>query len=257
MVAHKDREQVHAETIPAWRQWLATTTTADGVWLVSWKSATGKSRISYEESVVEALAVGWVDGRTSRSTTSAACCGSPAQAHQRLVAAEQGADRPARARGPMLPAGRRRSRWRRPTGLGLLDDFDNLVVPDDLALAFALYPGARAMGRVPPSARRAILGWIALAKTAPTRAKRINETAERASRGNGRTMAASVTPVLGAAASAVLPLLMGPVREGTVLGVFSRAVIVGLHTESGPRVVSLLARGAAAVPNGVRLAGAG
>ena len=33
-------------------------------------------------------------------------------------------------------------------------------------------------------------------------------------------------------------------------------MIVALHTESGPRVVSLLARGAAAVPNGVRLSGA-
>jgi hypothetical protein len=49
---------------------------------------------------------------------------------------------------------------------------------------------------------------------------------------------------------------MGPVLEGTVLGAFSQAVIVGLRTESGPRVVSLLARGAAAVPNGVRLSGA-
>jgi hypothetical protein len=70
-------------------------------------------------------------------------------------------------------------------------------------------------------------------------------------------MAADVTPVMGATASAVAPLLTGPVLEGTVLGAFSRAVIVGLHTESGPRVVSLLARGAAAVPNGVRLVGTG
>ena len=52
------------------------------------------------------------------------------------------------------------------------------------ALAFALYPGAHEQwDAFPPSARRAILGWIALARTAPTRAKRINETAERASRG--------------------------------------------------------------------------
>jgi len=69
-------------------------------------------------------------------------------------------------------------------------------------------------------------------------------------------MAGDVTPVVGASASAVTPLLMGPVLAGTVLGAFSRAVIVGLRTESGPRVVSLLARGAAAVPNGVRLSGA-
>ena len=70
-------------------------------------------------------------------------------------------------------------------------------------------------------------------------------------------MAASLTPVVGAAASAVHPLLMGPVRDGTVLGTFSRAVIVGVSTESGPRVVSLLARGAASVPNGVRMIGDG
>ena len=39
MVAHKDREQVHGETIPAWRQWLVDNhRTADGVWLVSWKT---------------------------------------------------------------------------------------------------------------------------------------------------------------------------------------------------------------------------
>ena len=47
MVAHRDREQVHAETVQAWRRWLVDNhRTADGVWLVSWKSATGKSRIT-------------------------------------------------------------------------------------------------------------------------------------------------------------------------------------------------------------------
>jgi hypothetical protein len=45
---------------------------------------------------------------------------------------------------------------------------------------------------------------------------------------------------------------VGPALDGTVLGVFSRAVVVGVRTESGPRVVSLLAREAASVPNGVR-----
>ena len=51
MVAHRYHEQVHAETIPECRRWLEDNHQAtDGVWLVSWKSATGKSRISYEES---------------------------------------------------------------------------------------------------------------------------------------------------------------------------------------------------------------
>ena len=62
MVAHRDRERVHFENSVQWRAWLDEHhESTDGVWLVSWKTATGKPRISYEESVVEALAVGWVD----------------------------------------------------------------------------------------------------------------------------------------------------------------------------------------------------
>jgi hypothetical protein len=71
VVAHRDREQVHAETVQAWRRWLVDNhRTADGVWLVSWKSATGKARIGYAESVVEALAVGWVDGNETAERAS-------------------------------------------------------------------------------------------------------------------------------------------------------------------------------------------
>jgi uncharacterized protein YdeI (YjbR/CyaY-like superfamily) len=187
VVAHKDREQVHAETVQAWRQWLADNHQAtDGVWLVSWKSATGKSRISYEESVVEALAVGWVDGLhvtvddhrsmlwfAPRKPTSA--WSRPNK--ERIARLER--------EGRMLPAGRLAVEVAQANGAwALLDDSDNLLIPEDLALAFTLFPGAsERWDAFPPSARRAILGWIAHAKTAPTRAKRINETAERASRG--------------------------------------------------------------------------
>ena len=62
MVAHRDRERVHFETGTQWRGWLDEHhESTDGVWLISWKTASGKPRMSYEESVVEALAVGWVD----------------------------------------------------------------------------------------------------------------------------------------------------------------------------------------------------
>jgi uncharacterized protein YdeI (YjbR/CyaY-like superfamily) len=57
-------------------------------------------------------------------------------------------------------------------------------VPDDLTAALAALPGAAAHWEAfPPSARRAILQWIAQAKTAPTRARRVTETAEQASVG--------------------------------------------------------------------------
>ena len=64
-----------------------------------------------------------------------------------------------------------------------LDAVEDLVVPQDLAAALADYPEAAAnFAAFPRSARRGILEWIGNAKTAPTRAKRVEETARLAGR---------------------------------------------------------------------------
>lgn len=56
--------QVHAETVAAWRSWLRTNhARSSGVNLVSWTTATGRPRITYDEAVTEALAYGWVDSK--------------------------------------------------------------------------------------------------------------------------------------------------------------------------------------------------
>jgi len=48
-----------------WRRWLAKHhADTKEVWLVYYKKASGKSGVSYEESVVEGLAYGWIDGLT-------------------------------------------------------------------------------------------------------------------------------------------------------------------------------------------------
>lgn len=65
-----------------------------------------------------------------------------------------------------------------------LDAAEDLLVPEDLQAAFARHPGSRARwDAFPPSARRSILSWIALAKRDTTRAKRAEETAALAARG--------------------------------------------------------------------------
>ena len=47
-----------------WRRWLARHhADRKEIWLVYYKKAAGKSGISYEESVVEGLAYGWVDSQ--------------------------------------------------------------------------------------------------------------------------------------------------------------------------------------------------
>ncbi len=55
-------DHVHAETRAEWRRWLAANNASSpGVWLVSWKRATGHPAVGYGESVEEALCFGWID----------------------------------------------------------------------------------------------------------------------------------------------------------------------------------------------------
>ena len=89
------------------------------------------------------------------------------------------------AAGLMLPAGRaavdeakRNGTWT------LLDDVENLVVPDDLAGALDGSPPARTnWDAFPKSARRAMLGWVVQARRPETRAERVERIAAAAVRG--------------------------------------------------------------------------
>ena len=48
-----------------WRRWLAKHhADTKEIWLVYYKKASGKSGVTYEASVVEGLAYGWIDGLT-------------------------------------------------------------------------------------------------------------------------------------------------------------------------------------------------
>jgi uncharacterized protein YdeI (YjbR/CyaY-like superfamily) len=56
-------ETLLATSRQAWREWL-TQHHADckEIWLIYYKKSSGKTGISYEESVEEALCFGWIDG---------------------------------------------------------------------------------------------------------------------------------------------------------------------------------------------------
>jgi uncharacterized protein YdeI (YjbR/CyaY-like superfamily) len=65
-----------------------------------------------------------------------------------------------------------------------LDSVDALLVPDDLAAAFAAHPGSAVNWEAfPASTRRGVLEWIGAAKGSHTRARRVEETAALAARG--------------------------------------------------------------------------
>lgn len=187
MAGLDDREHVHAQTREQWRGWLADHhATSTGVWLVSWKASTGRPSVGYEESVEEALCVGWVDSKGGKIDDERSKLWF-APRNPRSAWARTNKSRVERltAAGLMLPAGLRAVEIAKASGAWtMLDDVENLVVPADLAAAFATRPGSRErFDAFPRSARRALLEWIVQARTEPTRAKRIAETAEQAARG--------------------------------------------------------------------------
>jgi uncharacterized protein YdeI (YjbR/CyaY-like superfamily) len=170
-----------------WREWLISNhESSKGVYLVSWRRATGRSSVPYEEAVEEALCVGWVDA-TGRTLDEERALQWFAPRRARSGWARSNKERVARleAQGLMLPAGlaaieeaKRNGSWT------LLDDVENLVVPDDLAAALAATPSARGTwDAFPPSARRTMLGWVVQARRPETRTDRIARIADAAARG--------------------------------------------------------------------------
>ncbi len=87
-----------------------------------------------------------------------------------------------RAAGLMHPSGLAKIRQAKRDGSWtLFDDVEALRVPKELSKALASHENARAnFDAFPPSRKKAILGWITLAKRPETRAKRIAEAARGA-----------------------------------------------------------------------------
>lgn len=172
-------ERIHPETREAWRAWLESHhDSSPGVWVVQWRTRTGRRRLSYEELVEEAVCFGWIDSRagtldTERSMITmtprrpgSAWSGSNKKRVERLI-----------ADGRMTAAGLRAVEVAQENGSWqMLDDVDALVVPDDLAAALAGNAQAlRHFEALPPSAKKMILHWIKSAKRAQTRERRISE----------------------------------------------------------------------------------
>ena len=57
----------HPATRAEWRAWLEQNhTRPNGVWLISYKKAAGKTTVTYGESVEEALCFGWIDSKGNK-----------------------------------------------------------------------------------------------------------------------------------------------------------------------------------------------
>lgn len=186
-VVRDDAERVAAETAKQWRDWLLThADRGEGAWLVSWKKASGRPAMTYDESVREALCVGWVDsaagtldGERSMLWFAPRKRGSGWSRPNKLRIAELEEQGRLQERGlAVIRAAKDDGSWT------LLDDVEDLVVPPDLAAAFETYPGSREQWEAfPRSVKRGQLEQVVQAKRPPTRARRIEQIASCAARG--------------------------------------------------------------------------
>jgi uncharacterized protein YdeI (YjbR/CyaY-like superfamily) len=177
----------HAETRAQWRAWLAANhDAAPGVWLCSWRAATGRPVCPYSDAVEEAICFGWIDStvnvldddRALQLMTPRKPKSSWTRLNRQRVADMEAA-------GLMTGAGRRAVTVAQENGWWTIyDSVEDIVEPGDLAAALDANAAARASwNEFPPSGRKAMLWWVVSAGRDDTRARRIESIVEKAALG--------------------------------------------------------------------------
>lgn len=180
----KDLERVEVRSRAELRRWLlAHHRQNESIWLVTWRKSAGDAHLPADAIVDEALAFGWIDSlpraldatRTMRMLSPRRAGSGWSKVNKQRIEALV-------ARGQMHAAGLAAIERAKADGSWTwLDTVETLAEPPDLRDALdADAPAARHWQNFPPSVRRAILEWIAQAKTAATRGRRIAQTVAQA-----------------------------------------------------------------------------
>lgn len=181
-----------------WRTWLAANHARQvGLWLISYKKATGKPRVDYDEAVEEAICFGWIDSKANKLDEERSMLWF-APRKPGTGWSKPNKERVARLMqaGLMAPPGQAKVEAAQRDGSWYaLDAVEALEIPPDLAEALAAYDAAQVnFDAFPRSVKRGILEWIASARKPDTRAKRVTETARLAAK-NRRANQWSASPL--------------------------------------------------------------
>lgn len=172
-----DAQRLPIETVEQWRAWLeANAASCDGVWMVLWRPATGRSRISYDDAILEALCFGWIDGQSKPLDEERSMLWfAPRSPSSAWVATNKARVAKLEAEGRMRPEGRRLIDLARANGMWtVLDGAEAGVEPPELTAALDAEPAARReWDSWTPGVRKVALTAIALAKRPQTRTARI------------------------------------------------------------------------------------
>lgn len=174
------QNSTHPLTRSEWRAWLeANHTRSEGVWLITYKVATGKPRVEYDEAVEEALCFGWIDSKPNKLDDERSLLWfAPRKPGTGWSKPNKGRVEKLIAAGLMTPAGLAKINAAKEDGSWYaLDAVEALEIPTDLDQALTANPMARHYwDTFPRSIKRGILEWIANAKRPETRARRVEET---------------------------------------------------------------------------------
>jgi uncharacterized protein YdeI (YjbR/CyaY-like superfamily) len=171
---------IHPKTRAEWRMWLSQHhLQTEGVWLITFKKASGQPRIEYDEAVEEALCFGWVDSKPNKLDEDRAMLWfAPRKANTGWSKLNKSRVEKLISAGLMTRAGLAKIETAKRDGSwNALDGIEALEIPPDLEKALAADKVAQEyFNAFPRSVKRAILEWIASAKKPETRAKRVEET---------------------------------------------------------------------------------
>lgn len=175
--------RIDTATRDALRAWLRDNyARTESVWLIRYKKHRPEY-VPYEMVVEELLCWGWIDSLPRKLDADRSLLlisprrkGSPwSGVNKRHIANIY-------AKGLMMPPGQEAiDRAKSDGSWTVYDEIEALIVPDDLSAELdANPPAAQNFSNFSDSSKKGILWWIKSAKRAPTRAKRIRETAELA-----------------------------------------------------------------------------
>ena len=177
----------HPADAAAWRSWLEHHHRSErGVWVASWRKATGRQAVPYERLVEEAICFGWIDSTAStldderglQLMTPRKAKSSWTRLNRQRVAALE-------AEGRMTDAGRAAVEVAQANGWWQIhDSVEDLIEPAELAEALDASPEARtAWDGFPPSARKQMLWWLVTAVKPETQAARVAKIVSEAEQG--------------------------------------------------------------------------
>jgi uncharacterized protein YdeI (YjbR/CyaY-like superfamily) len=174
-------KQLYVINREQWSNWLSQNHDGETeVWLIFYKKETCKPTIGYEDAVEEALCFGWIDSiikkiddeRYVRKFT-------PRKDKSMWSALNRKRANKMIKEGRMTGSGLAKIKTAKKTGLWEKDGRPRISfdVPPELAKALAKNKKAKDnFDKLAPSYRRQYIGWIAVAKMAETKKRRIEES---------------------------------------------------------------------------------